>query len=193
MPPHLALGDWHGVSKVDERTWYAGTPEPDGFDLGGEGGGQCLLVELDSDKPPQVHPLTTGRFRWVSETSAVRTEEDVSILESRLRSLNSDLSSVMLQLRVEGTVNLAVREEFERKIRLGVGSALRYLRLNTDHLYLQPTAQDLEAIDHAGFVRVAADRLAEQAVTGTEDQRALAAEALQRLFELHMRQNMEAS
>ena len=26
---YLALGDWHGASRVDDRTWYSGTPEPD--------------------------------------------------------------------------------------------------------------------------------------------------------------------
>lgn len=189
---YLALGDWHGVNKIDERTWYAGTPEPDGFDLGGGGGGQILLVELDGDGSPRVQPLATGRFCWINETAAVRSAEDVLLLESRLRALNSDLSSVLLRLRVEGTVDLGVREAFEQKIRLGVGSALRYLRLNADCLYLQPTAQDLEAIDHAGFVRTAADRLAQQAESEPDEQRVLAAEALQRLFELHLRQNVEA-
>jgi hypothetical protein len=189
---YLALGDWHGVNRIDDRTWYAGTPEPDGFNLGGEGGGQVLLVELDGDAPPQVKRLVAGRFQWMNETAAIRSAEEVSLLESRLRSLDSDLSSVLLQLRVEGTVDLKVREMFEQKIRLGIGSAVRYLRLTAEHLYLKPTSDDLEAIDHAGFVRTAADRLAAQAESGPDEQRSLAAEALQRLFELHLRQNVEA-
>src|SRR5690606_4559470 len=28
---YLALGDWHGTRRVDPRTWYSGTPEPDRF------------------------------------------------------------------------------------------------------------------------------------------------------------------
>src|SRR5690606_10961405 len=28
---YLALGDWHGQIRVNERTWYSGTPEPDRF------------------------------------------------------------------------------------------------------------------------------------------------------------------
>jgi hypothetical protein len=169
------------------------SPEPDGFELGGGGGGQVLPIELDGDVTPRVQPLTTGRFRWVNEMAPLRSAEDVALLESRLRYLDPDLSSVLLQLRVEGTVDLAVREAFEQKIRVGVGSALRYLRMNVDHLYLQPTADDLEAIDHGGFVRTAADRLAQQAESGPDEQRALAAEALQRLFELHLRQKLETS
>jgi len=190
---YLALGDWHGVNRIDERTWYAGTPEPDGFDLGGEGGGQVLLVKLDGANTPRVQGLTTARFRWITETAAVRSAEDVLLLESRLRALDPDLSSLMLQLRVEGTINLAVRETFEQKISLGVRSALRHLRLDLDRLYLQPTVEDLESIDHAGFVRVAADRLALQAEHAASEDRLLAAAALQRLFELHLRQNVGAA
>jgi Aldehyde dehydrogenase family len=28
---YLALGDWHGTFRVDDRTWHSGTPEPDRF------------------------------------------------------------------------------------------------------------------------------------------------------------------
>ena len=28
---YLALGDWHGTTRISERVWYSGTPEPDGF------------------------------------------------------------------------------------------------------------------------------------------------------------------
>ena len=28
---YLALGDWHGTRRIDARTWYSGTPEPDRF------------------------------------------------------------------------------------------------------------------------------------------------------------------
>ncbi len=35
---YLALGDWHGAQLMGPRSAYSGTPEPDGFDLGGRGG-----------------------------------------------------------------------------------------------------------------------------------------------------------
>ncbi len=28
---YLALGDWHGTTRISDRAWYSGTPEPDGF------------------------------------------------------------------------------------------------------------------------------------------------------------------
>jgi DNA repair exonuclease SbcCD nuclease subunit len=189
---YLALGDWHGMQKIDDRTWYSGTPEPDGFNLGGAGGGQVLLVELTVGALPNVTPLESGKFLWRSEHVTLSSAEDISTLEARIRTLHSDLSRVLLQLRVEGTLDLADREIFERSIHTGLGSALRYLRLEADQLFAKPSIADLEAMDHVGFVRVAADRLAALAQDSFNPQRELAAEALQRLYVLHMRQGAGA-
>ncbi len=189
---YLALGDWHGMQKIDDRTWYSGTPEPDGFNLGGAGGGQVLLVELTVGALPNVTPLESGKFLWRSEHVTLSSAEDISTLEARIRTLHSDLSRVLLQLRVEGTLDLADREIFERSIHTGLGSALRYLRLEADQLFAKPSIADLEAMDHVGFVRVTADRLAALAQDSFNPQRELAAEALQRLYVLHMRQGAGA-
>jgi DNA repair exonuclease SbcCD nuclease subunit len=189
---YLALGDWHGMQEIDDRTWYSGTPEPDGFNLGGAGGGQVLLVELTVGSLPIVTPLESGKFLWRSEHATLSSAEDIATLEARIRALDSDLSRVLLQLRVEGTLDLADREVFERSIHTGLGSALRYLRLEADQLFAKPSMADLEAMDHVGFVRVAADRLATLAQDSFNPQRELAAEALQRLYVLHMRQGAGA-
>ncbi len=34
---YLALGDWHGLKQIDERTWYSGTPEQERFKDNGAG------------------------------------------------------------------------------------------------------------------------------------------------------------
>jgi hypothetical protein len=82
---------------------------------------------------------------------------------------------------------MAAREHFEQIITTGLGSALRALRLDVSELYLKPTTEELEAIDHIGFVRVAADELAALAGDVANPQREIAAEALQRLYVLHIR------
>lgn len=184
---YLALGDWHGASRVDDRTWYSGTPEPDGFDLGGTGGGEVLLVEVTAATLPKVTHIESGRFIWRSENATLNSLEDVSALETRIRDLHPDLSRVLLQLRVDGTLDLVAREHFEQIIHTGLGSALRTLRLEANALFLKPSVADLEAIDHVGFVRVAADRLAGLAQDTHNPDSELAAEALQRLYVLHMR------
>jgi DNA repair exonuclease SbcCD nuclease subunit len=189
---YLALGDWHGTQQIDDRSWYSGTPEPDGFNVGGSGGGQILLVELTSGSLPQVTPLASGKFLWLSESVTLSSAEDISALEARIRGFHSDLSRVLLQLRVEGTLDLSARELFESSIQTGLGSALRYLRLEADRLLAKPSMADLEAMDHVGFVRVAADRLAALAQDNSNPEQELAAEALQKLYILHMRQGTGA-
>ena len=195
---YLALGDWHGLNRIDERTWYSGTPEPDGFDLGGEGGGHVLLVDFDVTArlgegfAPKVTPLPVGRFSWRVEATSVSSTADVEALETRLRNLCPDLSTALLRLKVEGTLDLLGRELFERRIRTGLGSAFRNLRLELDGLHLKPSPADLETIDHVGFVRTAADRLTALTADVANPDRELGAEALQRLYVLHMREGAYA-
>ncbi|MGI4757615.1 MAG: metallophosphoesterase family protein [Janthinobacterium lividum] len=193
---YLALGDWHGSVQIDERTWYSGTPEPDGFAKGGEGGGSVLLVNLDEDRSseqvPLVTHLATGRFLWREETAALHDVMDISALEARVRSLDADLSRVLLRVEVNGSLDLPARENFEATIRTGLSGALRTLILNDAGLLVKPTAADLESIDHIGFVRVAADRLAIMAVDTYHPDHELAAAALQRLYLLHVQQGAQA-
>jgi len=181
---YLALGDWHGMTRIDDRTWYSGTPEPDRFEVTT---GQVLLVDVSPNTVPIVTPLESSRFFWHMEAATVNSASDVVALESHIRSLNPDLSRVLVDLRVSGTLDMAAREQFEQIITTGLASALRALRLDVSELYLKPTTEELEAIDHIGFVRVAADQLSALAQDAANPQREIAAEALQRLYVLHIR------
>jgi DNA repair exonuclease SbcCD nuclease subunit len=181
---YLALGDWHGMTRIDDRTWYSGTPEPDRFEVTT---GYVLLVDVSPNTVPIVTPLESSRLFWHMEAATVNSASDVVALESHIRGLNPDLSRVLVDLRVSGTLDMAAREHFEQIITTGLGSALRALRLDVSELYLKPTTEELEAIDHIGFVRVAADELAALAGDVANPQREIAAEALQRLYVLHIR------
>ena len=193
---YLALGDWHGSALINERTWYSGTPEPDGFPKGGNGGGSVLLVDLDEDiraeHGPVVKPLATGRFLWREEAAALHEASDIAALEASVRTLDADLSRVLLRLTVSGALDLPARERFEATIRTGLSSALRTLILNDADLLVEPTAADLESIDHMGFVRTAADRLAAMAADVHHANHEFAAAALQRLYLLHVQQGAQA-
>ena len=184
---YLALGDWHGAFAVSERCGYSGTPETDDFDVGGDGGGTTRVVEVEGTRaPPAISTHRTGRFIWNKLNVTLHNATDVDVLETRLRAVTPDLGKALLWLRVGGALSLNEREAFERRIRHGVGSALRVLRLDDSALLPEPTQADLGAIDHAGFVRVAADRLAAHAADEGDPQRDLAAAALQRLFVFSM-------
>jgi DNA repair exonuclease SbcCD nuclease subunit len=193
---YLAMGDWHRQIKINDRTWYSGTPEPDQFKLPPNAtnslcnGGTALLVEISSPRiMPRVTPIETGRYRWHKVERILTEDGQVSILEADLRALDSNLSRVVLDLCVTGTLSLAGRRSFEDQIVQGIGAALRAMRYEETGLVLNPTEEDLDEIDHAGFVRVAADRLKALVSDPSDPHRArLASLALKRLYIEHLRQ-----
>lgn len=72
---YLALGDWHGMFRVDGRTWYSGTPETDRFTNNDSG----MLLEVRVAAPgsvPEVTPHPISRYRWQrwDETLAVASD-----------------------------------------------------------------------------------------------------------------------
>jgi hypothetical protein len=95
---YFALGDWHGVRQINDRTWYSGTPEPDGFNLGTAGGGQVLLVDLIPGSLPVVTPLASGKFLWRNETVIVRIRELDKLLRKTEAVLQAQATNIKLTL-----------------------------------------------------------------------------------------------
>ena len=189
---YLALGDWHGAQLIGQRAAYSGTPEPDGFDLGGRGGGEALLVEVDGPRAlPRISFLETGRYVWRRESATIAGDADLPVLEARLRAF-SDPGHLLVRLEVTGALSAHGLQAFERDIRGGVGSALCALRIDDAGLRLQPSVSDLAALSRAGVVGVVASRLAARADDPADPQRDLAQAALQRLYVLHASQERSA-
>jgi hypothetical protein len=187
---YLALGDWHGQKKINDRCWYSGTPEPDAFDV--IDGGQALLVEIEGPgAPPTVTPVATGHYTWISLSQQINTRGDIDFLDGKLRGVAKDLNSVLVYLAVEGALSLQDRRYFEERIVEGVSAALCFLRVDDRRLFPRPTPEDLDQIDRGGFVRAAAEELKRQSEEGGDAERAIAAEALQRLYIEHMKLQAE--
>lgn len=183
---YLALGDWHGQKKINDRCWYSGTPESDAFDV--IDGGQALLVEIDGASAiPVVTPLSTGHYAWISASQKLNCREDIDFLAGKLRRLADDLNTVLVHLAVEGALSLQDRRYFEEQIIEGVSAALCFLRVDDRRLFPKPTPEDLDQIDRGGFVRTAAEDLKLLSEEGAETERGIAAEALQRLYVEHMK------
>ena len=174
---YLALGDWHGQRKINDRCWYSGTPETDAFSV--VDGGRALLVEIeDADSVPKVTPLDTGYYEWISLSEQINGRQDIDFLERKLRETDDDLDRVLMDLKVEGALSLEDLEYFEEKIVVGAAAAFRFLRVDDSRLFPDPTDQDLDQIDQRGFVRTAAEKLRREAAEGD----GTAAAALQRLY-----------
>jgi len=183
---YLALGDWHGQKKINEKVWYSGTHETDGFEVAG--GGQALLVEIQgADSGPVVTPIETGQYRWMTYREQINSREDIDTLVKTLRGSEGDLNRILVRLVVEGAVSLQDRQFFEQQIVDQVSAAFRYLRIDDTGLFPRPNDQDLEQIDRGGFVRTAADVLRKKAEDTSDAEHEVAALALQRLFVEHMK------
>jgi len=171
---YLALGDWHGSKRIDARTWYSGTPEPDRFKA--NAAGQALLVEIAGPgAEPVVTPLPTAQFDWQALAAQLRVATD---LDELLALLNSLAPQVVLDLHLTG--QLALAEHQRLSAALGLARArLRHLSVDMTGLRLAPTAADIASLQAEGYLaEVIAELHAEQAGTGDAAEVARAALAI---------------
>jgi DNA repair exonuclease SbcCD nuclease subunit len=183
---YLALGDWHGQKRINDKVWYSGTHETDAFDV--DGGGKALLVEIeDARAVPVVTPVETGHYRWKTFREQINSREDIDALTGMLRSSGDDLNRILVRLLVEGAVSLQDRQYFEEQIVEQVSAAFCYLRVDETQLFPSPSNEDLDQIDRGGFVRTAADALKQKSADMSDPDHEIAALALQRLYVEHMK------
>lgn len=179
---YLALGDWHGGIEIDPRTRYSGTPEPDRFKH--DRPGEALLVAIESASAhPDVTPVATGSFAWQTLTLDLLADADA------LERLNALLPEQRLrrQTLVRLVASGRARLEASNALRLAVDDIrpdFAWFELDDGALVTECEVEDLDLIDRAGALRVAADALHAEAKDGTRasDERAIARAALERLY-----------
>lgn len=178
---YLALGDWHGRRQIGPRCWYPGTPEPDGFDQ--PDAGHVLLVEIAAaGAEPAVTPLPVGRFRWRREHAVLHDEADVVALEQRLRAEAGESGRLILDLTVEGALDLEALATFDQRIRAGLHEALCHLAVDEDRLVPSASIGEVEAAGSGAILRDAAARLKAIAADAGHPEHAAAVRALVRLY-----------
>lgn len=144
---YLALGDWHGCKRIDARTWYAGTPEPDRFK--DNGSGQALLVDIGAPgAEPQVTPLAVGRFRWRSIAATLQVASDGDALIAQLEPLDAQ---DVAELRVQGQVDVAGLQRLQESIGRAEARA-RHLQADLSELRLVPTDEDIAGLQADGYL-----------------------------------------
>lgn len=182
---YLALGDWHGTFKVNDRTRYAGTPEPDRFKSNDPG--NVLAVEIERPGAmPSIEKIAVGYYVWRETEFNVHSAEDIVALERALEELSSDPAKLLVRLKVEGVVTLALREQLREKLEEWE-ARLRYLETDDGELIAEPSDDDLDRIDRGGFVRTAVEQLLTQAADPGTPKGAIAKEAVRRLYQEHVR------
>lgn len=168
---YLALGDWHGLKQINERTWYSGTPEQERFK--DNGAGQALLVTLDGPGAvPQVEARTIGQHGWHAWRSQLSVASDLDALLQEIAALPP---MSVLDLILEGQLDLAGQQRLEQALGAAAGRH-RSLQVETSELALAPTAEDIAALHADGYLgSVIAELQRRQAV---ESEREVAREAL---------------
>lgn len=148
---YLALGDWHGCKRIDARTWYSGTPEPDRFK--DNEAGQALWVTLTSiGSEPQVEPVRIGQFQWRRIEAVLQVATDVDALIEQLAALGPrDVVTLSVQGRIDGPgqarLNAALGAAEARLRHLGVERQGLRLALSDEDI-----ASHLEALHADGYM-----------------------------------------
>ena len=176
---YLALGDWHGRLQVSERTWYSGTPEPDRFRENEPG--YVLDVTIEScGATPRIEAVPIATYRWMQRTVEIRPG-GLEQIRQALGIAEAELERLVLRLDLEGTIDLATRATVDDVLG-DIGARVLHLEEGVTGLVVEPTEDDLDGIDTAGFVRVAMNRLREKLV---EPEAETARRALALLYGLH--------
>ena len=176
----LALGDWHGQLRIGARTWYAGTPEADGFKHAEPPG---ALVVTPGD-PPQVAPAPTGALAWTPVAVDLLPGDDP---RARLTALLPPVAArrdTLLRVDVAGRTDLSGEATLVRAC-AGVEHDFAWLEVERTGLTVDHAPADLEAFGAPGTaLRCAADALRAEADDGAaaDEDRTAALTALSRLY-----------
>jgi len=176
---YLALGDWHGTTRISDRVWYSGTPEPDGFRDNDPG--NVLLVEIDGASAPKVTRVPTAHFTWTRRAHKTDSAAALAPLEAEVARLGSAASRCLMALELEGLVPLAEFARIEERL-AKLAPQLFHLAPDLTRLNAYTAAADIEALNSALLAGVA-QRLRAASERGG-DEAAVASRALRRLFAL---------
>lgn len=154
---YLALGDWHGMMQINERTWYSGTPESDRFR--NNESGQVLLVELASPSAsPVTTPIQSGQFQWIAQTVTLNVESDVDTLLHWLEELDA---RAVVDLNLTGSVTIEAYQRITQAIGQAQGLA-RAFDVTTRELRIMPSEQDIAQLAADGYVGEVIQELREE-------------------------------
>ena len=176
---YLALGDWHGTVKINVRTWYSGTPEPDRF--ADNEAGCALVVRLEAPGAmPEVQKIATGQYVWAKVDLAFESEADIAQVDRAVAELSDDPARVLLRLKVSGDVtprDLKIIEDWQER----VVSQLQYLSVDDRDLFVGGEADESPEICKSSALQDVFGRLQTLATSGDEPHAVLAKDALRRL------------
>lgn len=175
---YLALGDWHGTARIDKRTWYAGTPEPDRYPANSPG--NVLAVTIQAGAEPLVEKVHVAHFTWARHEAVLASAEDIWTLARDIEALVPVAAASLVRVKVSGSLTITDEIALKSWAEEAAGR-LRHLEFDKQGLQVRATASDLDGLGATGALREAAEKLAAMAQTDTP-QSPVARRALQKLF-----------
>lgn len=173
---YLALGDWHGATRIDARTWYSGTPEPDRYPSNSPG--FVLAVTAEAGAPPHVEQIASAQFAWARHAAVLASADDIWSLSRAIADLTPSPATTLVKVTLSGSLTLADEGALKSWSEEASGR-LRYLDLDAGALTLRATAADLDAFGQSGALREAAEHLSARA---QQDGGCVAQRALHKLY-----------
>lgn len=122
-----------------DRVFYPATPEPDGFDCRHEG--KAWTYELERGKAIRARSLSTGKYRFLSETHRIESIEELdAILE---KYLGAEFANHLFKLSFEGY--LSKEDHLRLPMSLKVfGDKVLHLRPDTSQVRLKLNPKDID-------------------------------------------------
>jgi DNA repair exonuclease SbcCD nuclease subunit len=151
---YLALGDWHGVTRITQNTWYSGTPEPDRYPDNEPG--EALVIRLaGSAAPADVTRVSTRHYRWFKYDMAVADSGGILKLVASLHNGEPGLERVLLKLKLSGHVP---RREFQliNEALASLEPLLQHSDVDLSELIPQHGEEELAGLLDGALGRVAA-------------------------------------
>ncbi len=176
---YLALGDWHGMKKINARTWYSGTPEPDRFPDNEPG--YALVVRIpDSGGEPDVTPVRTGQYVWLKRTTEIQDGAALQSLARHVLEASDDPSHLLVKLTLTGSLNAEGLADLDWWA-ADLAAKVLYLQHDADGVRLEGAVDESEIFQASGEIAAAARALKTIAVDETDPRSATAVSALRRL------------
>ena len=177
---YLALGDWHGLLPIDERTWYSGTPEATRFKE--QDPGKVLVVEIDAPGAvPRVTPQEVFGLAWKKVEINLDGAADLAGLERLLDGIPRK-DTTLLELTLVGTIDAATRARLDIEILDKAKDRFCFVRVRDEKLHTVLGAEALASLPSEGWMGQVVARL-QGTIEGASD--AERERALRLLYRLH--------
>lgn len=137
------LGHIHVQAPVkkdsQERIFYSGIPEPDGFDCHHRG---CAwLIELKEDKQIEFQTIQTGTYHFVHHEAQIQTQADIENLKSLFS--GSEQAHTLLKLKLMGRLPQELFEDLPA-LKDHIENQVGYLSVDDRDVAIEITAGKID-------------------------------------------------